>query len=153
MSPDNAQERLTHLTPKPWCSCPTPSIPAGGTRVFSHQKSHWDCLVIKIQWSVNGIALMLAALAWIIELQSPHIKAKHLRSLRRLILSGPQLFPPGKNDSKFCISYYPLCTWHQLLSFMIIFLSLQVQGWGWGGEWLWRLNIIQLCHGVWRKSR
>lgn len=39
---------------------------------------------------------MLAALAWIIELQSPHIKAKHLRSLRWLILSGPQLFPPGK---------------------------------------------------------
>lgn len=43
--------------------------------------------------------------------------------------------PSRENDSKFCLSYYPLCTWHQLLSLMIFFFFVSAGagvGVGWG---------------------
>lgn len=56
----------------------------------------------------------------------------------------PSTVPSRENDSKFCISYYPLWAWHQLLSLIIFFfLSLQVQGcgMGWGIEWKTRRSL------------
>lgn len=58
--------------------------------------------------------------------------------------------PSRENDSKFCISYYPLCTWHQLLSLVIFFFVSAGAGVGVGRGNGFKDSevIIQLCRGV-----